>query len=81
MKKQFLIIITGLLIITFSTFAQKKDHPLIGHLEGANLWLQNINNIHEYLVITGPMENDSLVSSIKVTGKTTMTAYQYKGDN
>lgn len=81
MKKQFLIIITGLLIITSSTFAQKKDHPLIGHLDGADLWLQNINNIHEYTVITEPLKNDSLVSSIKVTGKTTMTAYQYKGDN
>ena len=81
MKKQCLIIITGLLIISSSLFAQKKDHPLIGHLEGAELWLQNINNIHEYTVITTPLKNDSLVSSIKVTGKITMTAYQYKGDN
>ena len=80
MKKQFLIIITGLLIITSSTFAQKKDHKLIGHLEGADLWLQNINNIHEYTVITEPLKNDSLIS-IKVTGKATMTAYQYKGNN
>ena len=81
MKKQFLIIVTGLLIITTSTFAQKKDHPLVGHIQGADLWLQNINNIHEYTVITGPVKNDSLVSSIKVTGKTTMTAYKYNGDN
>ncbi len=81
MKKQILMIITSLLIISSSTFAQKKDHPLIGHLEGAELWMQNINKIHEYLVITGPMENDSLVSSVKVVGKVTMTSYEYKGDN
>ena len=81
MRKQFLIIITGLLVITSSIFAQKKDHPLIGHLEGAKLWLQNINNIHEYTVISTPLKNDTLGSNIKVTGKTTMTAYQYKGDN
>lgn len=81
MKKQCLIIITGLLFITSSIFAQKKDHPLIGHLEGADLWYQNIYNINEYTVITGVLKNDSLASSKKVTGKTTMTSYQYKGDN
>ncbi len=51
MKKQLLIIITGLLIITSPTFAQKKDHSLIGHLEGANLWLQK----------------DCLISDIEIT--------------
>ena len=81
MKKQFLIIITGLLIITSSVFAQNKDHALIGHLEGADLWYQNIYNINEYTVITGALKKDSLTSSIKVTGKTTMTTYKYKGDN
>jgi len=81
MKKKLLVLITGLLIIASSAFAQKKDHPLIGHLEGAELWMQNINKIHEYLMITGPMENDSLVSSVKVVGKVTMTSYEYKGDN
>ena len=81
MRKQFLILIAGLVIITSSAFAQQNDHPLIGHLEGAELWLQNVNNIHEYTIFIEPLQNDSLISSLKVTGKTTMTAYQYKGDN
>lgn len=81
MKKQILIIITGLLVITSSIFAQKKDHPLIGHLDGAKLWDQNTYNIHEYTVITGPIKDEKLVSSNKILGKVTMTAYTYKGDN
>lgn len=81
MKQQSLIFILGLLFLTSSLFAQKKDHPIIGHLEGAELWVQNINNIHEYTLITGSIKNDSLVSSIKVIGKTTMTAYKYNGNN
>ncbi|NOQ74463.1 MAG: hypothetical protein GQ574_20805 [Crocinitomix sp.] len=81
MKKISLILVTVLLVFTSSLFAQEKDHPLIGHLDGADLWVQNVNNIHEYTIITGAIKNDSLASSIKVVGKTTMTAYDYKGDN
>ena len=81
MKKQSLILLIGLFVSTSSLFAQKVDHPLIGHLDGAELWVQNIHNIHEYTIITGQIKNDSLVSDIKTIGKTTMTAYKYKGDN
>lgn len=81
MKKQSLIIIAGLLLLTSSLFAQEKNHPLIGQLDGAELWVQNTNNIQEYTVITGPIKDDNLTSSIKVIGKATMTAYRYRGDN
>ena len=75
------LIILSFSITSHSAFAQKKDHPMVGHLDGAKLWVQNINNIHEYTVITGSIKNNDLVSSTKVVGKTTMTAYKYEGDN
>lgn len=81
MKKQTLIITGILIVISLSLNAQKKDHPLIGHLDGAELWDQNINNIQEYTVITGPIKDDNLTSSTKLIGKAHMTAYQYRGDN
>ena len=72
----------GLIIIfTSSLFAQDKDHPLIGHLEGSEFWEQNINNYHEYTIFTNTIDNDVSKSIIKVSGKTTFTAYKYEGDN
>lgn len=81
MKKQSLFIITGLLFLSSALFAQIKDHPLIGHLEGAELWVQSNNNIQEYTVITGPIKDEKLGPNIKILGKTNLTAYRMRGDN
>ena len=70
-----------LLFLTSSVFAQTKDHKLIGHLNGSEIWEQNINKIHEYTIFTNSVGEDISKSSIKTTGKVTLTAYKYKGEN
>ncbi len=81
MKQVIPVLITFILLITSLAIAQKKDHPLVGQLEGSELWVQTINNIQEYTIITGPIKDDKLVSEIKILGKTTTTAYRYRAGN
>jgi OOP family OmpA-OmpF porin len=75
-----LIFIILTLCVATNLFAQ-EDHPLIGRLEGSELWHQNLNKIHEYTVITGPIKDGKIDSKIELVGNATLTQYRNAGDN
>lgn len=75
-------ILALLLCCTATVYAQgPQDHPLVGRIDGSELWHQNFNKIHEYTVITGPMKAGQPSSKIELVGKVTLTQYKATKDN